>query len=451
MSLVQAAVPPVPRGAGESWRRLIRPSAGDPAGTGGPFLPAGAILLISAGALVLACDRYTGCHVARLYQAQPRGGLEIVRTWTLKAPPGRMVAARIAERLAPDAAWHRYEHPDPDGYIGTCRYCRHPVAATAGRAWQDGRTGEPKAAHGKGLCLVPLPLPEREEPSLYGGACVTCGGWVEPETGAVILAPAPEPGSKARYQPVHTGRCPEPRPPGPVNAHDGWCADCSGPLRPGEGCWVRGDGEPRPLLRHQGICPRRGPYHPSWMTRIHPDMAPRGGDVIRAAVSLGAGGPLLTAGIPGYLELADGMTEIAGVVIGCGSGMARVRSATAEEAAALDGGPHPGAAPDGYRAAWRAERIGDAEPWLPRLAGFDALYGYDRKFLRAKLDYRDANRKLTRGVHYTWTLRLNEVYEAHRNIARGRTERLFLRATPEGDAQEISREEAEAWLRRRAS
>jgi hypothetical protein len=51
-------------------------------------------------------------------------------------------------------------------------------------------------------------------------------------------------------------------------------------------------------------------------------------------------------------------------------------------------------------------------PWVAELLGLDDRHGYRRRFLKAKVDYSEANGAGTRGVWYYWLLESGKVYEA---------------------------------------
>lgn len=461
---VTVVIPAKPRGALRSWRRLVtlvREGGRDTFATEGQWLDPGVAYEIPAKAIVLACDLFAGQRIVSMsVPGKDAGaGLEVVKSWTLKGPLGKRVTDYVARRLAPDAATHAAAPVEdlPNRHDGICPFCRQPVTRHQGVAVTRG--GVKRPAHRKGECPPPPPLPEREEPNMYGGACALCGGWVAPEAGAAVLARSPEPGSKAKYQPVHLKDCPPP-PPGPVNARWGWCAQCCEEVGAGEGCWPPAPdtpGAPERVLVHHPECPvERLPDVATWVVKPPgPDRYYAAGDVIRARIDTRNGGPAIPPDAPGHRVLADvtGYVQIYGYVRDVVKSpiRLRVRACTEEEAAPLVAedvmavlsatrhGP-------GFRAAWTAEQIGDKKPWVAELTGWNPSYGYDRDFLRAKADYSGANSRETRGVQFTWTLQLDRVYEAWWMRSWSDHQRAYLRVTPEGDVRRIGREEAEAWL-----
>jgi hypothetical protein len=462
MMPVAVVIPEKPRGSLRSWRRLItavRDGARNSLGMDGQWLDGGASYEVPAASVILACDRFPGQRNVRMYVPDPgaRAGLRNVKAWDLKAPLGKRVTGFVDRRLAPGASGHKAVLLGdlPNRYDGTCMFCRQPVARHAGILARTRADGRGRVAHRKGECPPPVPAPERTEPNLYPGACVLCGAWVAEGTGAAVLAPSPERGSEARYQPVHTGGCPPP-PPGPVNARDGWCSRCCERVGAGEGCWLPGPGGApgRILSHHYPACPHPPAAVPTWVVRVR-EGRPAAGDVIRARIDTRDGGPVIAPETPGYRVLSDatGYTQIYGYVTGTWPSpwRARVRACTEEEAGTLLAedvlavlavtrhGP-------GFRAVWTAEQIGPRKPWVAELTGWSPSYGYQRSFLRPKTDYSGANRAGTRGVKLSFTLRLDTVYEAWRMTSWTGEERLFLLATPGGDVRCIGREEAEAWL-----
>jgi hypothetical protein len=195
--------------------------------------------------------------------------------------------------------------------------------------------------------------------------------------------------------------------------------------------------------------------------------------VRRVRLDLREGGDPVPPDAPGCRVLAEQYTELIATVLETRTGrdgswqQARIRTATpaeaedllaAEVARAVDARPHP----SGFKARFTAERItprrsellrtrflagpGAQNPWLAEITGRDPDYGYARDFLRADRNYAHANSRGTRGVEYCWTLTVNRVYEACYHTSHRQSHRVFLRATPDGDVAEISRQEVETWL-----
>jgi hypothetical protein len=450
-------IPEEPAGAVRCWRKLVtavQPGGRDAYALAGAWLDADKAYELPEGAAVIACDRFPENTEVVLYQVHA-GVLDTVKAWPLKAPLGKRVTDFTARRLAKDAAGHKAVPLEElaNLYDGRCAHCRQAVHALTGVRWRD-RDGE-HTAHRKGECPPPPPPPPRVEPNMYGGACLWCGGWVEPETGAAVLGEAAEPGQRGRYRAVHREPCPADPLPGPLNSRDGWCSECCGIVPARAGCWLLQPDGTRQLHCHPR-CPGPGPDGPGWVVRT--ESAHSAGEVIAARADLRNGGPAVQAGVPGYRALDDhGLyIQFCGVITAVirgryGKWETQVRAASWEEAApllaaeaeaALIAAPHP----PGYRGAWHAEIIGPHRPWLARLDGHDPDYGFRREFLRPKEDWLDANRKGTRGVQCWWTLALNEVYEACWRLTWNDERRGFLRVTPGGDVVTITREEAEAWL-----
>jgi hypothetical protein len=241
-----------------------------------------------------------------------------------------------------------------------------------------------------------------------------------------------------------------------------WCRACGEFVEPEAGVLDQG-------VRHRpGECPTPLPF-PTWRLRRR-DHAYEPGQTLRVRfVPSAARGELRPRpDIPGYRVLDDdGLVEAIVTVVQCrssgGHHYARVRAATPEEAteilardAAILLEVRPVAA--GFKAQWSAERIGPSairgaghwlapSPWLAELIGYSAAFGFRRDFLEPHRDYSRGNGRGTRGVMYHWTLTVNRVYEAYRKTGVNTAERMFLRATSDGDVEQISREEVEAWLR----
>lgn len=463
--LAAVLAPELPRGALRGWRRLVNRRSGNPGKHGafalyGPPLEPGLWYEVPPGAVIVSCDVYAEVRVTCMYAALAGGGLERAKDWTTSGPLGDRIAGYVTRRLAEGSQGHDaapVEAGDERWLPALCRYCDSPVPAAGGIVHRNPRYGD-RYAHPKGSCPPRPPLPVREEPSLYGGPCAKCGNLVEAGSGAAVLSEAVLPGSKAKYAPVHQPRdCGGPLP-GPRNPWPGWCAVCTGHLDVGEGCWLPpAEGQAHRVLAHWPPCGNE--REPGWAVKI-PDGARSvsAGQVIRARVALADGGPPVPADAPGY-QVLDGdrdavYVEFTAVVTGTesppyGQTRVRVRAAAPEEVPELDPGPEVSPNGPGYRASWEAELIGEKKPWVAELTGWDARYGFGRRFLKPKLDYENANSKGTRGVRCYFTLGLDKVYEAWWMQSWHDCRRAFLRATPEGDVTEIGREEAEAWLRAR--
>jgi hypothetical protein len=255
----------------------------------------------------------------------------------------------------------------------------------------------------------------------------------------------------------HASECPVgPHP----NRWTDWCVACGEFVPAGRGVYDEG-------VRHLDGCPPVTVDVPTWRVR-RPARKPRFvvGETVRAWIIPRRHDQPVPEGTPGYRVIDDeGMVDVVVTVLETcagrgGAHLARVRAANWAEAEdilaeeiqlAPDVRPHG----SGHKAAWCAEQIGPAprfgepnlsRPWLAEITGRDRKFGFKREFVRAKREYAQANSKGTRGIWFYWTLSINRVYEAWRPLSWNRSERLFLRATPEGDVEEISREEVEAWL-----
>lgn len=90
-------------------------------------------------------------------------------------------------------------------------------------------------------------------------------------------------------------------------------------------------------------------------------------------------------------------------------------------------------------------------PWVARLAGLSDRYRYDREFVQAKADYREANSRGTRGVWFWWTLESGNVYETRYRTSWERWTHRFLTVTPEGDVVDLTEEEVRTCLANAAS
>jgi hypothetical protein len=469
---IALVIPERPDNATSEWRRLIRsidPTKKGAFALGGPRLDAGAAYELPEGAIVVAVDRYRDRWHVRMMRAEP-GGLETVHEWDRKSPLGQRVVDYIARRLPPNADQHQFTRLEamPNRWHSWCQICRRPVPAGQGRVvWEANRS---RVRHHPGQCPPPR---EIITPNLYPGLCMACGGWVAAGEGSAIRRTAPREGSGGMYEPMHGtpdgGTCPDDPIPGPPNRTAGWCADCGELAEPGRGYWLAN------RLHHIGACPEERTPGPTWTLRVRRRTRAEVGRVARFRLELDDDQPVPDFA-PGFRVLSNEepigwpsrrrrptpgprYVEMIGVVLevvesASGRRRARIRAATpaeAENVLASEMAQVPDVRPHtaGFNARWEAEKIGDgsgSRPWLAEITGRDPEFGFRREFLPPDRDFTRSNSRGTRGVVYAWTLSVNRVYEAYRPVSHRRCERVWLRASPEGDVETITRQEVEAWL-----
>jgi hypothetical protein len=85
-------------------------------------------------------------------------------------------------------------------------------------------------------------------------------------------------------------------------------------------------------------------------------------------------------------------------------------------------------------------------PWVERLVPDDGS-ALSRQRLAGQKDFREANSIGSRGVFWHYTLREGEVYEVHQLTGWKKSRNWFCRVGESGRVEEITRAEAEAWLR----
>ncbi|WP_280381421.1 hypothetical protein [Nocardia wallacei] len=451
---VALVVPEKPEGANKSWRKLltgVTAGGADAFALAGVWLDAGVVYELPADAVVVICDRFDDRVEVAMTRAEA-GGLEPVKTWTLKRTLGKRVVDYIGRRLPADAATMTATRLEvkPNRRDGACHWCRGPVPAGTGRLVPFG--GWTRVTHHPGHCPPP---PEIVRPNKFGGLCLLCGGWVAAGSGAAVRLTAPRTITGARYSAAHDPRCPDAPVPGPPNRAASWCADCGELVGAEAGYFDLILRQPR----HR-ICPADTVTEPTWIARL-PRTAPadiEAGTVLRIQVTITAEEPDVPASVPGYrvLESETGYVAFVAVVLEvvtgrCGTRRVRVRATTPGEAADVlaaeialvpDVRPHP----EGFKARFSSEKIGTKRPWLAEITGRTPTYRFQRQFLRADIDYSQANSKGTRGVEYSWTLGVNRVYEAAWAPSWTQWVQVYLRADPAGDIVEIDEEEVLAWL-----
>ncbi|MBF6592642.1 MAG: hypothetical protein IVW57_19200 [Ktedonobacterales bacterium] len=83
--------------------------------------------------------------------------------------------------------------------------------------------------------------------------------------------------------------------------------------------------------------------------------------------------------------------------------------------------------------------MGVARPWVARLTGIDARFGFAREFQHGQKDYSQANGVGSRGVYLCYAL-TDGVYEVHDRVTWQRSRRYFVRVAG-STVTEIDREE----------
>ena len=100
------------------------------------------------------------------------------------------------------------------------------------------------------------------------------------------------------------------------------------------------------------------------------------------------------------------------------------------------------------RAVWKGEIFksrGGRRPWVARLTGLDARFGFRRDFLKGIRDYSFGKEHHTRGVYLYFFLPPG-LYETQRPISWKYNERQFIRVDNQGEIHEISKDEVVRWL-----
>jgi len=111
-----------------------------------------------------------------------------------------------------------------------------------------------------------------------------------------------------------------------------------------------------------------------------------------------------------------------------------VKAAVAAEAVGID----PGRERTFRQLGIGADMYRSRRPWVAELLGPCPVYGYQRSFLDAEIDYTNANGRGTRGVMYRWVLESGRFYQAQYPTNWTRVERRFLTVTKDGDVEDIT-------------
>lgn len=107
----------------------------------------------------------------------------------------------------------------------------------------------------------------------------------------------------------------------------------------------------------------------------------------------------------------------------------------------------------GYTAARLATRFGFADdlrkqdlPWAAEITGACARFGLVRKFIKAHVDYSDANGVGSRGVMYYFALEVGRPHEIYALTSWKGRDRYFAMPAEDG-IRRMTREEVDEWLR----
>lgn len=88
---------------------------------------------------------------------------------------------------------------------------------------------------------------------------------------------------------------------------------------------------------------------------------------------------------------------------------------------------------------------GKRRPWIAEIRGRCEQYGYARRFLRPNRDWSESGRKGNGPVLLWYVLKPNRVYEVHRHVKGGKTERVFI-STVGGTVAEIKNADVEKYI-----
>lgn len=80
--------------------------------------------------------------------------------------------------------------------------------------------------------------------------------------------------------------------------------------------------------------------------------------------------------------------------------------------------------------------------WVAQIIGVHPVFKYERKFIKGKKDYSQANRKGSRGVFVYYLVESGNVYEVKRSSKR----RYFCIVDEEGSIQEVNKEYVDQWI-----
>jgi hypothetical protein len=436
-------IAPIPTAALKGWRRLIQAVSPDKTGAyalDGQSLQPGGCYRAQHGTLIVAVDTYPMGRSIRLLRVHP-GGLETVKEWRQKAPLGPRITAYIARRL-PAETWRAAPIAGvPNRYPAYCYRCGQGIPRGGGSVITTG--GASKVCHTDQCPAAPPKPNERDGPCHRCGKPVPAGaGLLEREWDDLTASP--------RWTVEHpTPQACDAAPVDLPNRWTDWCPDCGRLVRAGHGVW-------KDRAARCGMGCRPVPALPSWRIRRRGDEYPTGG-VFRAVVAPRPGEATVPDSAPGWHALDEGMVSLIVSVLDArdredGMRLALVRAATWDEAApvladevelAVDAIPQS----RGFKAAFSAERIGDCKPWLAQVTGHDRQFGYQRAFLPPRRDYQDATWSGSRGVTSRWVLSPNAPYEAFWPTSWKKSKRVFLRVTPVGGTEEITRDQVDAMLR----
>lgn len=100
----------------------------------------------------------------------------------------------------------------------------------------------------------------------------------------------------------------------------------------------------------------------------------------------------------------------------------------------------------------QAFRLGNKRfvPWVARLTGLDAHFGFVREFVRGQKDYSEATSSGSRGIYFYYALKPG-LYEINERVTWKRARRYFARVVDDKTLIELSREEVMRCLQNGAS
>ncbi len=85
--------------------------------------------------------------------------------------------------------------------------------------------------------------------------------------------------------------------------------------------------------------------------------------------------------------------------------------------------------------------------WVAEITGVDRKYGYSRKFIKGRKDYKYSNSKGSRGVLIEYILESGRIYEVKKPLSWQRSERFFCKVADNGEIVRIDEEEVKECLK----
>lgn len=95
---------------------------------------------------------------------------------------------------------------------------------------------------------------------------------------------------------------------------------------------------------------------------------------------------------------------------------------------------------------YMTERTGNY-PWIAEITGTHEKFKFERKFIKYRTDYSEANGAFSRGVYQCYIVESGRLYELKNLVSWNSYERYFFIVSENGDIEKKTESEAMEWIK----